>query len=54
MYNTNSQIRFKTSVLRTSLCNYSDADIIVKGTITVLNTATAGAYLKTVHHLLAP
>ena len=43
MYNTNSQIRFKTSMLRTSLCDYSDAYIFIKGTITVLNTAAAGA-----------
>ena len=34
-YNTNSQIRFKMSMLRSSLCNYSDAYILVKGTITV-------------------
>ena len=38
-YNTNSQIRFKTSMLRTSLCDYSDAYILVKGTITVANSA---------------
>ena len=43
MYNINSQIRFKTSMLRSSLCNYSDAYILVKGTITVANTAAAGA-----------
>ena len=42
-YNTNSQIRFKTSILRLSLCNYSDAYIFVKGTIKVAITATAGA-----------
>ena len=41
-YNTNSQIRFKTSMLRSSLCDYSDACILVKGTITVANTAVAG------------
>ena len=29
-YNTNSQIKFKTSVLRTSLCDYSDACMLVK------------------------
>ena len=34
-YNTNSQIKFKTSMLKSSLCNYSDAYILVKGTITV-------------------
>ena len=32
-YNTNSQIKFKTSLLRSSLCNYSDAYILVSGTI---------------------
>ena len=34
-YNTNKQIRFKTSMLRSDLCDYSDAYIVVKGTITV-------------------
>ena len=34
-YNTNSQIKFKTSVLRSGLFDYSDAYILVKGTITV-------------------
>ena len=43
LYNTNSQIKFKTSILRSSLCDYSDAYILVKGTITVPNTAAVGA-----------
>ena len=30
-----SQIKFKTSMLKSSLCDYSDAYIIVKRTITV-------------------
>ena len=34
-YSTNKQIRFKTSMLRSDLCNYSEAYIVVKGTITV-------------------
>ena len=34
-YNTNKQIRFKTSLLRSDLCNYSDAYIGVKRIITV-------------------
>ena len=34
-YNTNKQIRFKTSMLRSNLCDYSDAYIAVKGDITV-------------------
>ena len=36
-YNTNNQIRFKTSMLRSDLCDYSDAYIWVKGTISVVN-----------------
>ena len=35
MYNTNKQIRFKISMLQSDLCNYSDAYIVVKGTINV-------------------
>ena len=31
----NKQIRFETLMLRSDLCDYSDACIIVKGTITV-------------------
>ena len=34
-YNENKSIRFKTPMLRSNLCNYSDAYILVKGTITV-------------------
>ena len=34
-YNTNKQIRFKTSMLRSDLCDYYDAYILVKGIITV-------------------
>ena len=33
-YNTNSDIRFKTTILKSSLCDYSDAYILVKGRIT--------------------
>ena len=42
-YSPNKQIRFKTSMLRSSLCDYSDAYVLVKGNITVNNTAAAGA-----------
>ena len=42
-YNVNSQIKFKTSMLKSSLCDYSDAYIFVKSTITVPNTAAAEA-----------
>ena len=34
-YKPTKQIRFKTSMLRSDLCDYSDAYIFVKGTITV-------------------
>ena len=30
-YSPNKQIRFKTAMLRSSLCDYSDAYILVKG-----------------------
>ena len=43
VYSPNKQIRFKTSMLISSLCDYSDAYILVKGNITVNNTADAGA-----------
>ena len=34
-YNKNKSIRFKTPMLRSNLCDYSDAYILVKGTIIV-------------------
>ena len=34
-YNVNSQIKFKTTMLKSSLCDYSDAYILVKGIITI-------------------
>ena len=41
-YNVNSKIKFKTTMLKFSLCDYSDAYILVKGTITI-NGAGADA-----------
>ena len=41
--NVNSQIKFKTTMLKSSLCHYNDAYILVKGTISVNNTAAASA-----------
>ena len=35
-YNVNSQIKFKTTMLKSSLYDYSDAYILAKGTITTL------------------
>ena len=33
--NTNSQIKFKTSMLKPCLCDYSDTYILASGTVTV-------------------
>ena len=60
-YSVNSQTSFKTSILRSSLCDYSDAYRFVKGNISVNNTAAAAAdpnntnkkvILKSLLHLL--
>ena len=40
-YNKDNQSRFKTSVFMSSLCDYSDAYIPVKGTITVAQETAA-------------
>ena len=37
-YKPSKQIRFKTSMLRSDLCDYSNAYIVVKGIITVSAT----------------
>ena len=34
-YNITSQIKFKTTMLNSSLCDYSDTYILDKGTITI-------------------
>ena len=41
--NVNNQIKFKTTILKSSLSDYSDAYILVKGNISVNNTAAADA-----------
>ena len=48
-YNVNSQITFKTTMLKSSLCDYSDACIPVKGTISVNNTAAVGAAVDNIN-----
>ena len=40
-YKPSKQIRFKTSMLRSDLCDFSDAYIVVKGTITLNGAANA-------------
>ena len=41
-YYVNIQIKFKTPMLRSNLCDYSDSYILVSGTTTVSNTVVAG------------
>ena len=41
-YHVTSKIKFKTTMLKSSLCDYSDEYILVKGKITVNNTAGTG------------
>ena len=40
-YNVNKEIRIKTSMLRSDLCDFSDAYIVVKGEITVAGWSNA-------------
>ena len=62
-YNTNSKIKFKTSMLRSNSCDYSYAYILVSGTTTITGAGADDAakrldkrnkdqYLKNVHHSL--
>ena len=44
-YNTNSKIKFKNSMLMLSLCDYSDAYILVNGTITITGEVDDAAAL---------
>ena len=43
IYSVNRKINFKASLLRSSLCDYSDAYILVKGNISVNNIGAADA-----------
>ena len=40
-YSINKEIRIKTQMLRSDLCNFSDAYTVVKGEITVTNPNNA-------------
>ena len=42
-YNVNSQIKFKTTMLKSILCDYSDAYILVKGKITITGAGADAA-----------
>ena len=53
----NSQLKFKNTLLKSRLCDYSDAYTLAKDNIKVANTAVAGAAVnnrdvKIVPHLL--
>ena len=56
-YNTNKQIRFKTSMLRSDLCDYSNTYIVVKGIVTFSaderdrDEMNRQVILKNMHHL---
>ena len=61
-YTTGSNIKFKTTMLKSSSCDYADAYILVKGTIAITGAGDDAAarqemkemrvqYLKIVHHL---
>ena len=39
IYKTNSQINFKTTILKSNLCDYSDAYMLAKKILTVTDTS---------------
>ena len=56
-YSANKEIRIKTSILRSDLCDFNDAYIVVKGDITLkvimmLIKEIKILHLKIMHHLL--
>ena len=42
-YSVNSQIKFKTTILKSNLCHYSDAYTLVKGKITITGAGADAA-----------
>ena len=51
MYNTNGDINFKTTVLKSSLCDYSDAYIFVKGRIAIIEEGADTAANKQIKEI---
>lgn len=58
-YNTNDSLKFENMILNSSLCGYIDVYVLVKGTISVANTAAGDENSNNtnkkvifVHHLL--
>ena len=54
MYKTNSQTKFKTSMLKSGLCDYNHAYILVKGTISFANTAAGDDGANIANIILIP
>ena len=48
-YCPNKQIKFKTAMLMSSLCVYSDAFILAKGNISVNNTVAAASAANSIN-----
>ena len=55
-YSPNKEIRIKPSILRSDLCDFCDAYIVLEGDITLedddANKRIKMLHLKTMHHLL--
>ena len=51
-YSPDKLIRFKTTILMSSLCDYGNAYILIKGNITVNNTAVEGAAATNTNKIL--
>ena len=49
MYSINSLIRFKNSMLKSNLCDYSDAYILAKSPITVPDTLATAKTANNTH-----
>ena len=47
--NNNNDIKLKTLLIRSNLCNYSDACILVKGTMSDPNTAAQEASVNNIN-----
>ena len=45
-FNVNSQIKFRTTMLKSSLCDYSDAYILVKGKIAITGKGADAAAIQ--------
>ena len=43
MYSANKDIRSKTAMLRSNLCNHTDVNILLKGTIAITGVGAAAA-----------